>query len=129
MQDGQDPDSHEEEDKGSNISAGIENTKSNGHKERIEPLELIETMRSLKIEMQSCRANNERILKAQEKQNQLNTQLVQSLNQLQRKKLEWKVAGTRALSLSGQCDCQMRKASKIVSIWKKDYRMIYENTS
>jgi hypothetical protein len=51
----------------------------------MEPLELVETMRSLNMEVQSYRVDNERMLKAQEEQNQLNTQLLQSLNQLQRK--------------------------------------------
>jgi hypothetical protein len=51
MEDGQDPYMHEEEDRGLNISARNEDTESNGHKERIDPLELIETMRSLKMEV------------------------------------------------------------------------------
>jgi hypothetical protein len=43
--------SHGEEVKGLNISIGNEETKSNGHRERIEPLELVETMKSLNIEV------------------------------------------------------------------------------
>jgi hypothetical protein len=39
------------------------------------------------------------------------------------------VTGTGAISLSGQHNCQMRKTSKVVSIWENEYRMIYENTS
>jgi hypothetical protein len=85
MEDGQGPYSHEEEVRGLNISVGNEETKSNGIEREMEPLELVETMRSLNMEVQSCRDDNERLLKVQEKQNQLNTQLLQSLNQLQRK--------------------------------------------
>ena len=40
-----------EEVRGLNISIGNEETKSNGHRERFEPAELVETMRSLEIEV------------------------------------------------------------------------------
>lgn len=35
------------------------------------------------MEVQSCRANNERLIRAQERKNELNDQLVQSMNQQQ----------------------------------------------
>ena len=41
------------------------------------------TMRILRMEVRSCRADNERLIRAQERKNDLNDQLVQSLNQLQ----------------------------------------------
>jgi hypothetical protein len=83
MEDGQRPDIHEEEVRGLNIN--IEEIESNEHRKRMESLELVETIRSLKMEVQSCRDDNERMLKAQEEKNQLNTQLLQSLNHLQKK--------------------------------------------
>ena len=43
-------------------------------------------MRSLRMEVQSCKANNERLIRAQERKNKLNDQLVQSLNQLQKER-------------------------------------------
>jgi hypothetical protein len=82
MEDGKGPYTHEEEVRALNIS--VEETKSNGHRKRMESLELVE-IQSLKMELQSCRVDNERMLKAREKQNQLNTQLLQSLNNLQKK--------------------------------------------
>ena len=36
------------------------------------PPDLVETMRSLMVELQSCKANNERMMKEQEKQTEIN---------------------------------------------------------
>lgn len=47
---------------------GNREIESNGHRDNINPLELVETMRTLKMEVQSYRADNERLLKAQEEQ-------------------------------------------------------------
>jgi hypothetical protein len=49
-----------EEVRGLNINIGNEEIESNGHRERFELVELVETM-SLKMEVQSCRADNERL--------------------------------------------------------------------
>jgi hypothetical protein len=84
MEDAQRTYSHKKEAKGQNINLGNEETKSNGHRSRVEPVELVETMRSLRMGVQSYRAYNEKIIRVQEEQNQINTQLLQSLNQLQR---------------------------------------------
>jgi predicted RNase H-like nuclease (RuvC/YqgF family) len=84
MKDAQGAFSHEKEAKGQNISVGDEETKSNGHRSRVEPTKLVQSMRCLRMEVQSYRADNEKIMRAQEEQNQINTQLLQSLNQLQR---------------------------------------------
>jgi hypothetical protein len=75
---------HEREAKGQNISVGNIETKSNGHRSRVEPKKLVETMRSLKMEVQRYRDENERIMRAQEDSNQINSQMMQSLNQLKR---------------------------------------------
>jgi hypothetical protein len=51
MEEGEGAFSHEKEAKGQNISVGNAETKSNGHQNRGEQETLLETMRSLKIEM------------------------------------------------------------------------------
>jgi hypothetical protein len=48
------------------------------------PLDLSETVRSLMVELQSCKADNERMMKEQEKQMKINAVLLQSLSDLQR---------------------------------------------
>ena len=48
------------------------------------PPNLSETVRSLMVELQSCRADNERMMKEQEKQTKINAVLLQSLSDLQR---------------------------------------------
>jgi hypothetical protein len=58
MEDGQGPYIHEEDIRGLNIS--VEETDSNGHRES---LKLVETRRSLNMEVKSCRVDNESMLK------------------------------------------------------------------
>ena len=48
------------------------------------PPYLVETMRSLMVEFQSCKADNERMMKEQEKQTEINVVLLQRLSDLQR---------------------------------------------
>ena len=43
---------------------------------------LATTIRGLKVELQNCRENNERMVKAQEEQNQLTAAILQSLTDL-----------------------------------------------
>lgn len=86
MEDTQEAYSHEEEVRGINISLRNAKTKFHGHREgKAKNIELLETMRSLKREVLSYRADNERSRRAQKEQNHINTQLLQSLNNLQRK--------------------------------------------
>jgi hypothetical protein len=54
-----------------NINLGNEETEFNGHREGIQPLELVETT-SLDMEVQSYRDDNERLIKSQEEENQIN---------------------------------------------------------
>lgn len=54
-----------EEVRGLNISIGIEQTKYNGNRERFEPIKLVKTMGSLKMEVQSCKVDIERMIRAQ----------------------------------------------------------------
>ena len=69
MNDAQDPYEHEEDVMGENIHVGNAETKSNGRIFQETPLDFIATMRSLRVEMQSYREDNERLVKAQEEQN------------------------------------------------------------
>jgi hypothetical protein len=48
------------------------------------PPDLAETMRSLVIELQSCKADNERMMIEQEKKTKINAVLLQSLSDLHR---------------------------------------------
>jgi hypothetical protein len=53
MEEGEGAFSNEREAKGNNFSVGNVETESNGHKSIVEPETLIDTMRSLKLEVQS----------------------------------------------------------------------------
>ena len=48
------------------------------------PPDLAETVRSLIVKLQSCKADNERMMKEQEKQIEINAVLLQSFSDLQR---------------------------------------------
>jgi hypothetical protein len=48
------------------------------------PPGLVETVRSLMAELQSCKADNERLIKEQEKKTEINAVLLQSLSDIQR---------------------------------------------
>jgi hypothetical protein len=48
------------------------------------PPDLAETLRSLMVKLQSCKADNERLIKEQEKQTKINAVLLQSLSDIQR---------------------------------------------
>jgi hypothetical protein len=47
------------------------------------PPDLDEIVRSLMVELQSCKADNERMMKEQEKKTEINAVLLQSLSDLQ----------------------------------------------
>jgi hypothetical protein len=61
---------HDKVAKGQNISVGNVETKSNGHKDKGEKETLIETVRSLKIEVWSYKVDNEILMR---EQNQINS--------------------------------------------------------
>jgi hypothetical protein len=48
------------------------------------PPDLAETVRSLMVKLQSCKVDNERLIKEQEKQTEINADLLQSLSYIQR---------------------------------------------
>jgi hypothetical protein len=68
-----------ERSEGQNTRVGNAETESNGHKGRGEKETLIETVRSLKIEVQSYKVDNERLMR---EKSQINARVLQSLNQL-----------------------------------------------
>ena len=47
------------------------------------PMDIAKIVRSLMAELQSCKANNERMMKEQENQTEINAVLLQSLSDLQ----------------------------------------------
>ena len=64
-----DPNAHEEEAMGENVRIGNSKKYSNGRRFQDTPPDFAATMRSLRVEIQSYRADNERLIKAQEEQN------------------------------------------------------------
>jgi len=75
MEEGVGPFSHGKEAKGQNFSVGNAETWSNGHKSKGEQETSIETMRILRIEVNSYKAYNERLMR---EKNQINSQVMQS---------------------------------------------------
>ena len=84
MNDAQDPYEHKADAMGGNIRVGNFKTKSNGRRYQETPPDIAATMRSLRVELQSCREDNERMIKAQEEKNQLNAAMLQILTDIQR---------------------------------------------
>jgi hypothetical protein len=68
------------------VGNGSHNRDENSDKRRVveTPLDLAETVRSLMVELQSCKDDNERLIKEQEKQTEINSVLLQSLSDIQR---------------------------------------------
>jgi hypothetical protein len=60
-------------------------TKSLNKRRAVEtPPDLVEIVRSLMAELQSCKVENERLINEQEKQTEINVVLLQSLSDIQR---------------------------------------------
>ena len=77
------PNEYEEDPMGENVQVGNDEIDSNGRILQETPLDFAATMRCLRVEMQSYRADNERLVKAVEKQNQLNKAMLQILTDIQ----------------------------------------------
>ena len=77
------PHENEEDVMGDNIRVGNDETESNGRRYRDTMPYFAATMRSLRVEMQSYRANNEKLVQAQEDQYQLNAAMLKILKDLQ----------------------------------------------
>ena len=82
MSDAQDPYEFEEYAMGENVRVGNDETKSNGRRNQETPVDIAATMMSLRVELQSCREDNEMMLKAQEDQNHINVAILQSLTNI-----------------------------------------------
>ena len=80
--DAKNPGEHEEDAMGENVSIGNAKTESNGRRFQDTPIDFAATMRSLRLEMESYRADNERLVKAQEEKNQLNATMLQILTDI-----------------------------------------------
>ena len=66
MDDAQDPYGNREDSMRGNIRVGNSKIDSNGRRCQETPLDIAATMRSLRVEMQSYREDNERMIKVQE---------------------------------------------------------------
>jgi len=73
MEDAQRNYKNEEEVKGLNISLANEETNSNGHRSRVELVEMIEIMKRLRMDVKIYKDNNERIIISQEDKNHIST--------------------------------------------------------
>jgi hypothetical protein len=77
MEEGEGASNHDKEAEGQNTRIGNVETESNGRKGRGEQETLLETVKSLKIEVQSYKADNERMMR---EKIQINDRVLQSLN-------------------------------------------------
>ena len=68
MNDAQDPYEFEEDVMGENVRVGNDETESNGRIFQDTPPYIEATIRSLRVELQSCREDNEMMIKSQEEQ-------------------------------------------------------------
>ena len=81
----QNPNEYKEDVMGENICMENAETNSNGKIFQDTPPNFAATMRSLRVEMQSYREDNERLVKAEEEKNQLNAAMLQSLIYIHRR--------------------------------------------
>lgn len=65
---------------------GYEEVESMGKRERAGSPDWMDTLRSLRDEIRSCKANNERIIREQKRRVEVNVVILQSPSYLQRKK-------------------------------------------
>ena len=74
--DAQNSNEYEEDAMGGNVQIGNAEIESNGRRFQDTPLDFSATMRILRVEMQSHRVDNERLVKALEEQSQLNAAMM-----------------------------------------------------
>jgi hypothetical protein len=78
--------SHPEKSRGMDVHLGMEGTNSNGHgEERNEDMNMAETIKNLQKDVQSHKADNERLMKAKEQQDDFNMKLLEGLNRIEKK--------------------------------------------
>ena len=75
MNDAQDPYEFKEDAMGENVRVGNDEIESNGRIFQDTPPDFAATMRIQRVDLKSCREDNERMLKAQEDHNQIKQQL------------------------------------------------------
>ena len=85
MSDAQDPYELEADAMGGNIQVENAEIEFDGKGNQETSLNIAATIRSLKVELQRCREENERMIKDLEEKNQLTTTILQSFKDLQRK--------------------------------------------
>ena len=66
-----------------NVRVENDEIESNGNIYQETLSDIAATMRSLRVELQNCREDNERMLKAQKDKNQINATILQSLTDIQ----------------------------------------------
>ena len=76
MSDAHDPYEPETDAMGDNIQIENAKTESNGRRNQETPPDIATTMRSLRVDLQSCREDTERMIKYQEEKNQLNASML-----------------------------------------------------
>jgi len=85
MEDGQESYSEDYEVRGINVHLGIEGTNSNGHGERKdEDINLVETIRKLQAYVQRNKFDNQRLMKAKEKHEYFNMNLMKSMDKIEK---------------------------------------------
>ena len=85
MEDAQEAYSQEDEVRGMNFHLGIDETNSNGHGERKdEDINLVETIRKLQAYVQRNKFDNQRLMKAKEKHEYFNMNLMKSMDKIEK---------------------------------------------
>jgi hypothetical protein len=78
--------SQQDESRGMDVHLGIEGTNSNGHgEERNKNMNMVETIKNMQKDVQSHKADNERLMRAKEKQYDFNMKLLEGLNKIEKK--------------------------------------------
>ena len=124
---------------GGDVRIGNAETESNGRRFRYTPPDFAATMRSLRVEMQSHRADNERLVKVLEDQNQLNVAMLQSLIDIQRQMNSGdqttrpegskRTARGRKRSLSGSSDSEGSTSGSGSTSHENQRKKHYQNRS
>jgi hypothetical protein len=86
MEEAQDAYSQEDEVRGMDVHLGVEGTNSNGHGEEIDKdMGMMKIIKKLQKDVQIHQADNERLKRAKEKQEDFNMKLMQSLERIENK--------------------------------------------
>jgi hypothetical protein len=95
--------SHQDESRVVDVHLGIEGMNSNGHgEERNENMNMAETIKNLQKDVQIHKADNERLMKSKEQQDDFNMNLLEGLNRIEKK----------LVKESGSCKSRSHKPSE-----------------